>query len=218
MPITPHESIAGHRFSYNRLRASRGRGLEPGPFESPLRARLARPCPAHAVPRSSPLFAPRPRSTWVSLRTARQVVKPNVEELRARPARKDHLSGAGARDAGRPDPQLLVRGCVDVRAHTREAREPRAYRSCTPLPPALPSSSSSALHLPLRTTTEPIQSVSDPTNFGLVFRSPRTLRVFGDLMSNISATRGRPDMRFCVCGSPSEDLSHIASLTIGCSR
>ena len=59
---------------------------------------------------------------------------------------------------------------------------------------------------------------TDPTNFGLVFRSPRTLRVFGDLMSNISATRGRPDMRFCVCGSPSEDLSHIASLTIGCSR
>jgi hypothetical protein len=40
--------------------------------------------------------------------------------------------------------------------------------------------------------------------------------VFGDLMSNISATRGRQDMRFCVCGNPSEDLSHIASLTIGC--
>ncbi len=58
---------------------------------------------------------------------------------------------------------------------------------------------------------------SNPTNFGLVFQV-RTLRVFGDLMSNISATRGRPDMRFCVCGSPSEDLSHIASLTIGCSR
>ena len=55
---------------------------------------------------------------------------------------------------------IPVRGCVDVRAHTREAREPRAYRSCTPLPPALPSSSSSALHLPLRTTTEPIQSVT----------------------------------------------------------
>ena len=65
---------------------------------------------------------------------------------------------------------------------------------------------------------EPKNELSDPTNFGLVFRSPRTLRVFGDLMSNISATRGRPDMRFCVCGSPSEDLSHIASLTIGCSR
>jgi hypothetical protein len=59
---------------------------------------------------------------------------------------------------------------------------------------------------------------SNPTYFGLVFRSLRTLRVFGDLMSNISATRGHPDMRFCVCGSPSEDLSHIASLTIGCSR
>jgi hypothetical protein len=38
---------------------------------------------------------------------------------------------------------IPVRGCVDVRAHTREAREPRAYSSCTPLPPALPSSSSS---------------------------------------------------------------------------
>jgi hypothetical protein len=38
---------------------------------------------------------------------------------------------------------IPVRGCVDVRAHTREAREPRAYHSCTPLPPALPSSSSS---------------------------------------------------------------------------
>ncbi len=32
--------------------------------------------------------------------------------------------------------------------------------------------------------------------------------VFGDLMSNISATRGRPDVRFCVCGSPRGDLSH----------
>ena len=135
MPITPHESIAGHRFSYNRLRASRGRGLEPGPFESPLRARLARPCPAHAVPRSSPLFPPRPRSTWVSLRTARQVVKPNVEELRARPAHKDHRSGAGARDAGRPDPQLwYARAHTQAPAH-RDAcgRFTRNLRSCPTL-------------------------------------------------------------------------------------
>ena len=213
MPITPHESIAGHRFSYNRLRASRGRGLEPGPFESPLRARLARPCPAHAVPRSSPLFAQRPRSTWVSLRTARQVVKPNVEELRARPAHKDHRSGAGARDAGRSDPQLwCARTHTQAPAH-RDAcgRLTRNLRSCPTLrlpPPALATQFR---------TVENCQP-SNPTNFGLVFRSPRTLRVFGDLMSNISATRGRPDMRFCVCGSPSEDLSHIASLTIGCSR
>ncbi len=34
---------------------------------------------------------------------------------------------------------IQVRGYVDVRAHTREACEPRAYRSCAPLPPALPS-------------------------------------------------------------------------------
>jgi hypothetical protein len=39
----------------------------------------------------------------------------------------------------RTDPAgIQVRGCVDVRAHTREAREPRAYRSCAPLLPALP--------------------------------------------------------------------------------
>ena len=85
-----------------------------GRKRTPLRARLARPWPAHAAQRSSPLFAPRPRSTWVSRQTARQVVKPNVEELRARPAHKDRLSGAGARDAGRPDPQLWC-----ARTHTQ---------------------------------------------------------------------------------------------------
>ena len=38
-----------------------------------------------------------------------------------------------------------------------------------------------------------------------------------ELMSNISSTRGHPDMCLCVCGSPRGDLSHIASLTLGCS-
>jgi hypothetical protein len=56
---------------------------------------------------------------------------------------------------------------------------------------------------------------TDPTNFGLVFRSPQTLGVCGELMSNISATRGHPGMRICVCGSPRGDLSHIAGLTLG---
>jgi hypothetical protein len=59
---------------------------------------------------------------------------------------------------------------------------------------------------------------SNPTNFGLVFRSPQTLRVFGEYMRNISVTRGHPDMRFCVYGSPRGDLSHIAGLTNGRSR
>ena len=87
-------------------------------WRTPLRARLGRPWPAHAAPRSSPLFAQRPRSTWVSLRTARQVVKPNVEELLARPAHKDHRSGAGASDAGRPDPHLwCARTHTQVPAH-----------------------------------------------------------------------------------------------------
>jgi hypothetical protein len=48
------------------------------------------------------------------------------------------------------------------------------------------------------------------TNFSVPTDSQR---VCGDLMRNISATRGRPDTRFCVCGSPRGNLSHIASLT-----
>ena len=35
-------------------------------WQTPLHARLARPWPEHAAPHSSPLFALRPRSTWVS--------------------------------------------------------------------------------------------------------------------------------------------------------
>jgi hypothetical protein len=81
---------------------------------------------------------------------------------------------------------IPVRGCVDVRAHTREASEPRAYRSCAPLPTALPP--------------------------------PGPPSQFREFMSNISTTRGRQDMRFCVCGSPRGDLSHIAGLTLGRSR
>jgi hypothetical protein len=92
-------------------------------------------------------------------------------------------------------------------AHTQLAQLPYP-----PAPPPAPSSLSTQFR-----TVENCQ-LSNPTNFGLVFRSPLTLRVFGDLMSNISATRGRPDMRFCVCGSPRGDLSHIASVTLGCSR
>ena len=106
-----------------------------GVWRTTLRARLSLPWPAHAAPRSSPLFALRPRSTWVSLRTARQVVKPNVEELRARPAHKDHRSGAGARDAGRPDPQLwCARAHTQAPAH-RDAcgRLTRNLRSCPTL-------------------------------------------------------------------------------------
>jgi hypothetical protein len=114
-----------------------------------------------------------------------------------------------------------ARPAAVVRAHTHKhpRTEMPAVGSHATCAAALPSGSPpapSSLSTQFR-TVENCQ-LSNPTNFGLVFRSPRTLRVFGDLMSNISATRGRPDMRFCVCGSPSEDLSHIASLTIGCSR
>jgi len=36
-----------------------------------------------------------------------------------------------------------------------------------------------------------------------------------ELWSNISATRGSPDTRFCVCERPRGDLSHVASHTPG---
>jgi hypothetical protein len=111
--------------------------------------------------------------------------------------------------------------CARTHAHTHRnacGRRTRSLRSCPALrflPPALPSSSPSSLLPQFRTVYKKI--ANDPQNLGHVFRSPQTLRVCGELMNNISATRGRPDMRFCVCGSPREDLSHIASLTFGCS-
>ena len=136
MPITPRESIAGHRFSYNRHERHCGGGVSlTYSRQTPLLGHRRGHARARAVPRSSPLFAQRPRSTWVSLQTARQVVKTNVEELRARPVHKDHRSGAGARYAGRPDPQLWC-----ARAHTqapvhRDAcgRFTRNLRSCPTL-------------------------------------------------------------------------------------
>ena len=108
-----------------------------------------------------------------------------------------------------------VRGCA--RTHPGSARA-----SCVPQlhpPSACPAL---LLVLPLTSFGQLAKFApncpTDPTNFGLVFRSPQTLGVCGELMSNISATRGHPGMRICVCGSPRGDLSHIASLTLGCSR
>ena len=117
-------------------------------------------------------------------------------------------------------PALQVFRCVGawMCAHTpgkrvslvRTAAAP-PFRS--PCPPPRPPSQ-------FRTVCKKIapNCPTDPTNFGLVFRSPQTLGVCGELMSKISATRGHPGMRICVCGSPRGDLSHIASLTLGCPR
>ena len=116
-----------------------------------------------------------------------------------------------------------TRSC-GVRAHTH--KHPRTEM------PAVGSHATCAAALPSGYPPDPsslcqrsfgqLKIVNRPTpQTSALFSGPHglsALRVFGDLMSNISATRGRPDMRFCVCGSPSEDLSHIASLTIGCSR
>jgi hypothetical protein len=75
---------------------------------------------------------------------------------------------------------IPVRGCVDVRAHTREAREPRAYRSCTPLPPALPCPPPRPPSQ-FRTVGKKFapNCPTDPTNFVLVFRSPDSRGLWG---------------------------------------
>ena len=76
----------------------------------------------------------------------------------------------------------------------------RNLRSCPTLrlsPPPRPPSQHSFGQLKIVNRPTPQTSA--------LFSGPHGLRVFGDLMSNISGTRGRPDMRFCVCGSPSED-------------
>ena len=114
-----------------------------------------------------------------------------------------------------------ARPAAVVRAHTHTStRAQRCLRSAhtqlaqLPYPPAPPLP-----RPPFQHNFGQLKIVNRPTpQTSALFSGPPTLRVFGDLMSNISATRGRPGMRFCVCGSPSEDLSHIASLTIGCSR
>ena len=109
---------------------------------------------------------------------------------------------------------IPVRGCVDVRAHTLEGRDPRAYRSFAPLPPALPSSSSS-LSPQFRTVGKKFapNCPTDPSNkqtlthFGLVFRSPQTLGVCGELTSNISRPVGTRACGF-VCVEAREEIFH----------
>jgi len=126
---------------------------------------------------------------------------------------------AGQRDRPACALDLQVFRCVGawMCEHTPGKRVFRANRRCDPLPTALPSSSSSSQFRTVGKKIAP-NCPTDPTNFGLVFRSPQTLGVCGELMSNISATRGHPCMRICVCGSPRGDLSHIAGLTLGRSR
>ncbi len=107
---------------------------------------------------------------------------------------------------------IPVRGYVDVLAHTREAREPRAYRSCAPLPTALPPRAPSQF----RTVGKKFApNCPTPQTLALFSGPHKTLGVCGELMSNISATRGHPGMRICVCGSQRGDLSHIPGLTLG---
>jgi hypothetical protein len=86
--------------------------------------------------RSSPLFAQRPRSTWVSLQTARQVVKTNVEELRARPVHMASLVSCGCalRRQARPARVWCARAHTQAPVH-RDAcgRFTRNLRSCPPV-------------------------------------------------------------------------------------
>ena len=157
-----------------------GGGLEQGPFDSPLRARLARPWPAHAAPRSSPLFAPRPRSTWVSLRRARQVVKPNVEELRVVKPNVEELpacaQGSPVRCGCARCRQARPAAVVRARTHT-STRAQRCLRSAhtqlaqLPYPPAPPPP-----RLPFQRSFGQLKIVNRPTpQTSALFSGPHQL-------------------------------------------
>ena len=134
-PITPHESMSGHWFSYNRLRASRGGFVEQGPIDKhpPSAAHDALAGPRSPAQLTS--FCPTPSKHLGKPANG----SPGREAQRGgapgRPAHKDHRSGAGARDAGRPDPQLwCARAHTQAPAH-RDAcgRLTRNLRSCPTL-------------------------------------------------------------------------------------
>jgi hypothetical protein len=59
------------------MRCDRGGGPSKDLKGPPHLGHHPRPARAHEAPRSSPLFGPRPQSTWVSRQTARQVVNSN---------------------------------------------------------------------------------------------------------------------------------------------
>jgi hypothetical protein len=138
---------------------------------------------------------------------------------RCRQARPAAVVRARTHTSTRAQRRAHTHTSTRARAHTHKhpRTETSAVGSYATCAAALPSGSPPPRPLSQHSFGQNCQP-SNPTNFGLVFRSPRTLGVCGDLVSNISATRGRPDMRFCVCGSPRGDLSHIASVTLGCSR
>ena len=153
-----------------------------------------------------------PRSNGISTSNMETATGPAIPSLCSAATGRVGENGTGP--AG-----IQVRGCVDVRVHTREACEPRAVRSCVHLPTAL-SSSSSSLSVSDSCQKNCPQLSNRPHKLRPCFQVPTDSQgLWGahkhNLMSNISATRGRPDMRFCVCGSPRGDLSHIAGLTLG---
>ena len=147
MPITPHESIAGHRFSYNRLRASRGRGLEPGPFESPLRARLAA-LPGARCPAQLTSFCPAP---------SKHLGK-SANGSPGREAQRGGAPGLRTRITG----QVRVRA-MQARTHT-STRAQRCLRSAhtqlaqLPYPPAPPPP-----RLPFQRSFGQLKIVNRPT-------------------------------------------------------
>ena len=124
---------------------------------------------------------------------------------------------------------LALRWCLTMVFQSGgELSDSLSVRSSCPalrlLPPALPSVSDS-LCKRCTVQTHPqtlalfsLFVVSARTNKRHHQQVPTDSQGLWGAHGNISATRGRQDMRFCVCGSPRGDLSHIASVTLGCSR
>ena len=98
-----------------------------------------RPCRALARARAVAahlFFAQRPRSTWVSLQTARQVVKTKVEELRARPVHMASLVSCGCELRRQARPARVWCSCAHTQAPVHRdacSRFTRNLRSCPPI-------------------------------------------------------------------------------------
>ena len=147
-------------------------GGHPSAHDSRGPGRRTLPWPAHAAPRSSPLFAPRPRSTWIPANGS-----PGREAQRGGAAGPACAQGWPVRCGGARCRQ--ARPAAVVRAHTHTStRAQRCLRSAhtqlaqLPYPPAPPPP-----RLPFQRSFGQLKIVNRPTpQTSALFSGPHGLR------------------------------------------
>jgi len=111
----------------------------------------------------------------------------------------DSQSAVCGRRAGEGQLRKLRRTQAFLRTHTQPGPG-RVYSRELPPPPA-------SLPTPEWLLMENLPTVPNRPNFSHIIFVGGICGGITDLMSNISATRGQPDIRFCACESPRGDLS-----------